>query len=100
MVKCIWKVRECTQYDVQQEENMKCKTRTYILGECLLISSLPSKALRMLVDTARLVERFNMRSQSLAWYSIYQFTHCFTLQAIDYDVIFDFCIDSVSLATH
>ena len=27
-----------------------------ILGECLLISSLPGKALRMLVDIARLAE--------------------------------------------
>ena len=31
---------------------------------CLLISSLPGKALRTLVDLARLAERFNMRSQS------------------------------------
>ena len=38
-----------------------------ILGECLLISSLPGKALRTLVDIARLAERFNMRSQSRAW---------------------------------
>ena len=37
------------------------------LGECLLISSKPCKALRMLVDIARLAERFNMRSQSRAW---------------------------------
>ena len=37
-----------------------------ILGECLLISSLPGKALRTLVDIARLAERFNMRSQSRA----------------------------------
>ena len=28
------------------------------------------------------------------WYSIYQFTHCFTLQTSNYDVIFDFCVDS------
>ena len=35
-----------------------------ILGECLLISSLPGKALRMLVDIARLAERFNKHSQS------------------------------------
>ena len=34
-----------------------------ILGECLLISSLPGKALRMLVDNARLAERFNMRGK-------------------------------------
>ena len=38
-----------------------------ILGECLLISSLPGKGLRKLVDIARLSERFNMRSQSRAW---------------------------------
>ena len=38
-----------------------------ILGECLLISSLPGKAFRTLVDIARLAERFNMRSQSRAW---------------------------------
>ena len=38
-----------------------------ILGECLLISSLPGKVLRTLVDIARLAERFNMRSQSRAW---------------------------------
>ena len=35
-----------------------------LLGECLLISSLPGKALRMLVDIARLAERFYMRYQS------------------------------------
>ena len=38
-----------------------------ILGKCLLISSLPGKALRMLVDIARLAERFNNCSQSRAW---------------------------------
>ena len=42
-----------------------CKQR--IQGECLLILSLPGKALRRLVDIARLAERFNMRSQSRAW---------------------------------
>ena len=26
-------------------------------------------------------------------------THCFTLQTSDYDVIFDFCVDSASFAT-
>ena len=35
-----------------------------ILGECLLISSLPGKALRTLVDIVRLAKRFNMRCQS------------------------------------
>ena len=29
----------------------------------------------------------------------FQFTHCFSLQTIDNDVIFDFCVDSTSLAT-
>ena len=38
-----------------------------ILGKCLLISSLPGKAFRMLVDITRLAERFNMHSQSQAW---------------------------------
>ena len=38
-----------------------------ILGKCLLISSLPGKALRTLVDIARLAEQYNMRSQSRAW---------------------------------
>ena len=52
----------------------------------------PGKALRMLVDIARLAERFNR-------YSIYQFTYCFTLQTSDYGVIFDFCVDLASLAT-
>ena len=51
-----------------------------------MISSLPGKALRKLVDIARLAERFNICSQSRAWYSIYQFTHCFTVQTSEYDV--------------
>ena len=36
-------------------------------GKCLLISSLPNKALRMLVDIARRANLFNMHSQSGAW---------------------------------
>ena len=40
---------------------------SFSIGECLLISSLPGKALRTLVDIAKLAERFNKRSQSLAW---------------------------------
>ena len=41
------------------------QNNTYrILGKCLLISSLPGKALKTLVDIARLAEGFNMRSQS------------------------------------
>ena len=35
-----------------------------ILGEYILISSLPGNALRTLVDIVRLGEQFNMRSQS------------------------------------
>ena len=40
-----------------------------ILGECILLSSLPGKALRTLVDIAlvdiaRLAERFNMRDST------------------------------------
>ena len=34
--------------------------------ECLLISSLPGKVFRTLVDIARLAERFNVHSQSRA----------------------------------
>ena len=37
-----------------------------IPGERLLISNLPGKVLRMLVDIARLSERFNKSSQSRA----------------------------------
>ena len=33
-----------------------------IQRECILVSRLQGKALRMLVDITRLVERFNMRS--------------------------------------
>ena len=49
--------------------NMEIKTLKQsinkpILGERLLISSLPGKALRTLVDIARLAEQFNKRSQS------------------------------------
>ena len=33
------------------------------------------------------------------WYSIYQFTYRFTLQTIDYDVLFNFCVISASLET-
>ena len=43
------------------------------------MSSLPGKALRTLVDIAR--------------YSIYQFTHCFTRETSDYDIILDICVD-------
>ena len=79
-----------------------------------MISSLPGKALRMLVDIARLAERFNMRSQSKAsrcqhafskpclvnliskdanlvfYLSVYPLLN--TLQTSDNDVIFDFVL--------
>ena len=47
-----------------QKNKMEVNCKYRVLGECLLISSLPGKALRTLVDIARLAERFNMRSQS------------------------------------
>ena len=53
-----------------------------ILGECLLLSSLPGKALRTLVDIESLV---NLISKDGTWYFIYQFIHCFTLETSDYD---------------
>ena len=47
------------------EKNGKKNPETKsILGECLLISGLPDKVLRTLVDIARLAELFNMHSQS------------------------------------
>ena len=73
-----------------------------------MISSLLGKALRTLVDIARLAERFNMGSQSRAsliskdanlvflFISLPIVEHSSTS---DYDVNFDFCVDSVSLAT-
>ena len=60
----------------------------------------------MLVDIARLAERFNMLLKAEPgkldikrrepFYSFYQFTHCFTLQTSDYEVISNFCVDSAS----
>ena len=38
-----------------------------ILGECLLISSLPGSALRTHVESLGKPRDFNKRSQSLAW---------------------------------
>ena len=66
-----------------------------MLGECLLISSLPGKSSGMLVDIARLAERFNMRSRSRN----FQFTSWLTLQTSEYDVIIEFRVDSMSLTT-
>ena len=92
-----------------------------ILGECLLIPSLPGKAFRTHVDIERLAERERMltsrglpsdstcflnaepgkldiKDANLVFYlSVYPLLN--TLQTSDYDVIFDFCVDSASLAT-
>ena len=71
-----------------------------------LISSLLGKALRTLVDIARLAERFKMALRYLAQPGkldikrrAFGITHCFTLQTSNYDGICDFCIDAASLAT-
>ena len=48
----------------KQVGNLKAHAKKRILGECLLISSLPGKALRMFVDIARLAKLFNIRSRS------------------------------------
>ena len=58
--------------DKDSDKNLKSLAlldiwRILRVSECLLISSLPGKALRTLVDIGRLDERFNMRSQSPAW---------------------------------
>ena len=63
-----------------------------LLGECLLISSLTGKALRTLVDIARLAELDIKRREPGILY-------CFSLQTSDYDVIFDFCVEPASLTT-
>ena len=47
--------------------NPFCRLTHLASGECLLLSSLPGKALRTLVDIQRLAERFNMHSQTRAW---------------------------------
>ena len=67
---------------------------------CLLISSLPDKASRTLVDSARLAERFNMRSgkfdikrlESILFISL-------PSQTSENDVMIYFCVDPASLAT-
>ena len=70
-----------------------------------MISSLPDKALRMLVDIPRLAEdstcvfkaepgKFDIKRR-VPGILIYQYTHRFTLQTSDYDVILDFCVDSI-----
>ena len=38
--------------------------------------------------------KFDIKKRT--WYSIYEFTPCFTLQTSDYDVIFDFSVDLAS----
>ena len=39
-----------------------------------------------------------IHQKTRTWYSVYRFTHRFTLQTSDYDVNFDFCVVSASLA--
>ena len=76
-----------------------------------MISSLPGKALRTLVDIARLAkprdstcllkaepDKLDIKRHEPG-ILLHQFTHCFTLQNSDNDIIFDFCVDSASLAT-
>ena len=67
------------------------------------MSSLPGKALRTRVDIASdsthilKAEPGKLDYQKTrTWYSIYQFTHCFTLQTSGNVVIFDFYVDSAS----
>ena len=74
-----------------------------------LISGLPGKASRMLVELRGLPSDSTCILEGMpakldikrTWYSIYQLhvTSWFTVKTSDYDVIIDFCIDSVSLAT-
>ena len=74
----------------------------------LLISSLPGKALRTLVDIARLAEQKLSNSTCLhkaepgkidiktrTWYSIYLFTNVIIVETSDYDVIFRYCVDTM-----
>ena len=81
-----------------------------ILGECLLISSLPCKALRRLVESRGLPRdstcilealpgKLDIKRHEPGILFIMQFTHWFTLLTSDYDVISDFCMDSASLAS-
>ena len=71
-----------------------------ILGECALISSLPGKAMRAQVaERSVLKAKPGKLQKTQTWYSVYLFTHWFALQTSNYDLIFDFCVDSASLAT-
>ena len=74
-----------------------------------MISSLPGKALRMLLESRGLPSdstcileaepgKLDIK-KTRTWYSINQFTHWFTRQTSDYDIIIDFCVYSASLAT-
>ena len=67
------------------------------------------QGLRTLVDTASLPSdstcvlkakpgKLDIK-KTRTWYSIYQFNLCFILQTSGKDIIFDFCVDSASLAT-
>ena len=64
-----------------------------------LISRLQGKVLRTLLRASDSTFVLKAEPGKLeTWYSIYQFTNCFTLQS-DYDVIFEFCVESAALTT-
>ena len=73
-----------------------------MLDECLLISSLPSKALRTLRESRGLPSNSTCilkakPGKTQSWYSFYQFRSSLTLQTSDFDKIDDFDVDSTSL---
>ena len=71
-----------------------------------MISSLPGKALRMLAESQGLPAnstynvkakpgKLDIKRRKPVFYFI-SFTSCFTVQTSDYDVIIDFCVNSMS----
>ena len=64
-----------------------------ILGECFLISSLPALASR--TSLVNLISK----EANLVFYSLSVYKLIVTVQTIDYDVIIDFRVDSMSLTT-
>ena len=73
------------------------KLKNRIPGSRLLISSLPGSALRTLVESPSLVNLISKDANLVFYLSVYPLLN--TLQTSDYDLIFDFCVDSASLAT-
>ena len=59
----------------------------------------PREACRAIQNAFSKPSLVNFISKTQTWYSIYHFTHWFTLQTGNYEVIFDVWVDSVSLAT-